>query len=230
MRMRRNHIPFGVADLLARAAAFCVVVVGGCVVQAEVALAVDVARVGGGDVASAARLWLDAGLSRAPALMLCLGLTVAVVPLALLGGMFRWMWQRPHNRYVPPPFLDDGVRSEFADGIVRVAHAEGRRGGRAWVDIETNLGLETCRVPVVGPLVRVGRDDSNEIAIADVTVHRFHALMRRAEDGRYVLLDLSSEGGNGVVLNGEAVQQAWLRSGDLIDLGRVRLRFSFEPA
>jgi FHA domain len=75
-------------------------------------------------------------------------------------------------------------------------------------------------------MVRIGREEDNEILLRHPTVHRYHALIRRSYDEGYEIADLSDETGNGVRVNGKKVTHGRLVDGDLIELGAARLRFS----
>ncbi len=68
----------------------------------------------------------------------------------------------------------------------------------------------------------IGRTDENDITIEHRSVSRNHAKLVREGD-RVRILDLKSA--NGVLVNDEEVEQAVLQSGDVVELGRVRLRF-----
>jgi pSer/pThr/pTyr-binding forkhead associated (FHA) protein len=68
----------------------------------------------------------------------------------------------------------------------------------------------------------LGRTDDNDIVLEHRSVSRNHAKLVR-EGERVRILDLKSA--NGVLVNGEEVEQHVLRSGDVIELGRVRIRF-----
>ena len=68
----------------------------------------------------------------------------------------------------------------------------------------------------------IGRTDENDITVEHRSVSRNHAKLVREGD-RTRILDLKSA--NGVLVNDEEVEQAVLQSGDVIELGRVRMRF-----
>jgi ABC transport system ATP-binding/permease protein len=70
------------------------------------------------------------------------------------------------------------------------------------------------------PIVCIGRTDENDITLADVSVSRHHARLKRQDDGGYVLTDLSSS--NGTLLQSRRVVQsarAW--HGDRVQFGNV---------
>ncbi len=70
----------------------------------------------------------------------------------------------------------------------------------------------------------VGRSSENPVSIADTSVSRKHALVRRTDRG-WALSDLGS--GNGTLLNDEPVtDETELSEGDVITMGDTQLRFS----
>ncbi len=68
----------------------------------------------------------------------------------------------------------------------------------------------------------IGRTPENDIVLNHKSISRHHAKITR-EGNRYVILDLESA--NGVRVGGSAQDRAELQSGDVIELGEVRLRF-----
>jgi pSer/pThr/pTyr-binding forkhead associated (FHA) protein len=68
----------------------------------------------------------------------------------------------------------------------------------------------------------LGRTDDNDIVIEHRSISRNHAKFVRQGE-RVQVLDLKSA--NGVLVNGNEVDQHTLRSGDVVELGRVKLRF-----
>jgi CRP-like cAMP-binding protein len=72
------------------------------------------------------------------------------------------------------------------------------------------------------PQVSIGRDKENDIHLSDLAVSRRHALVYLAE-GQAVVEDLGSS--NGTYLNGEKISKAVVRSGDILRIGSVTIRF-----
>jgi pSer/pThr/pTyr-binding forkhead associated (FHA) protein len=66
---------------------------------------------------------------------------------------------------------------------------------------------------------KIGRDNSNEIQLDDITVSRSHALITK-KDG-YQIKDLGSL--NGTYLNAIAVRDSKVNSGDEIQIGKYHL-------
>jgi len=68
----------------------------------------------------------------------------------------------------------------------------------------------------------VGRHPDSEIFLDDITVSRRHVVLDRTEGG-YVLRDVGSL--NGTYVNRERADEARLRHGDEVQIGRYRLSF-----
>ena len=70
----------------------------------------------------------------------------------------------------------------------------------------------------------VGRTATEDIVIAHASVSRDHAAITHNPDtGRYTIADLRSR--NGVRVNGERCIAMELRTGDIVELGHIRMRF-----
>ncbi|WP_460165615.1 FHA domain-containing protein [Thermostilla marina] len=65
--------------------------------------------------------------------------------------------------------------------------------------------------------ITIGREDGNVIQLNDERVSRYHAKILE-DQGRLVITDLAST--NGTKVNGESIQVALIRPGDLIGIGR----------
>src|SRR5260370_34623504 len=82
------------------------------------------------------------------------------------------------------------------------------------------IGGENRLFPLTGGRVRLGRGGDNDIVLADVSVSRNHAEIRRGPDGWHIH-DLKST--NGVEINRVPVRSAPLRPGDRITIGAFEL-------
>lgn len=71
--------------------------------------------------------------------------------------------------------------------------------------------------------LRVGRTDDNDIAIDHRSLSRTHCKVVREDSGEWRVLDMESA--NGLMVNGESYAQATLRSGDVVELGHVKMKF-----
>jgi pSer/pThr/pTyr-binding forkhead associated (FHA) protein len=78
------------------------------------------------------------------------------------------------------------------------------------------------RFPLAEPVTRLGRHPDSEISLDDITVSRRHAEIERTPDG-YVVRDAGSL--NGTYVNQERIDQAVLRHGDELQIGKFRLVF-----
>jgi pSer/pThr/pTyr-binding forkhead associated (FHA) protein/uncharacterized RDD family membrane protein YckC len=70
--------------------------------------------------------------------------------------------------------------------------------------------------------VQIGRELDNVLRLADPSISRHHAVVRRTTTG-YEIEDLGSS--NGVLLNGAKVQISALKDGDRVTLGQVQVSF-----
>lgn len=180
--------------------------------------------------------WLAASYARAPALVLGLVALMAVPPLALLG---LWVSRREAQSVAVSEArtqvrrVSRGAKAEPRDGV-RTGHIP-LRPLEAWVEVvkggeSASPPAREQRYSLARTLLRIGRETDNDICLQDITVHRYHAAIHRTEDAEFVITDLSSTHGNGVVVNGRAVAEARLASGDIIELGNAQLKFSAAPS
>jgi pSer/pThr/pTyr-binding forkhead associated (FHA) protein len=92
------------------------------------------------------------------------------------------------------------------------------------------VGMPGEQYAIGRTMVRIGREEDNDICLSAHTVHRYHAVIRRTTEGDVVITDLSGDDGNGVLVNGVRVTEARLTRGDMISVGEVKLRFDARPA
>jgi hypothetical protein len=174
--------------------------------------------------------WMVASYERAPALLFGLAALLAVPPLVMAGVVL--------NRRGAAAAASAGDLTQIATQMVAKTRSKPERrqgvteGPRwpteAWIEIEG--GPQGARHGIGRTVVRIGREGDNDVCLSEMTVHRYHAAVHRTEDADFVITDLSSEGGNGVKVNGKAVAEARLEDGDLIELGLARLKFVATPA
>ncbi|MFZ5471960.1 MAG: FHA domain-containing protein [Myxococcota bacterium] len=69
----------------------------------------------------------------------------------------------------------------------------------------------------------IGRTEENDITLDHRSLSRTHATIVREDDGEWRVVDQQSA--NGLTVNGEPYAQAALQSGDVIELGHVKVRF-----
>jgi two-component system, NtrC family, sensor kinase len=79
------------------------------------------------------------------------------------------------------------------------------------------------RFELAGPIIRVGRDSSNNIQLHDTEVSRHHAEIRRLENA-FNVFDLNSS--NGTYVNGQRFREHLLQSGDQLQMGSTLMLFT----
>ena len=77
-----------------------------------------------------------------------------------------------------------------------------------------------------GSTIHIGRAASNDITLPHSSISRTHALLEGKHD---VWMVTDQHSANGVLLNGVRIDRAELKSGDVIGLGDIKLRFE-DPA
>lgn len=169
------------------------------------------------EAASELAAWIGDSYARAPALVLGLALLAAAPVVALAGLVMRSApLDQERTRLVRGGRVGGEDSTTVTRGLERPsALAEG------WIEIDGQPGR---RIKIGRGLVRVGREDDNDIRLAQRTVHRYHAVIHRNSDGEHVVTDLSGDG-NGVLLNGRRVVESRLADGDIISIGGESLRF-----
>lgn len=86
-----------------------------------------------------------------------------------------------------------------------------------------NTELAGREFALVRTEIRIGRTEDNDVAVDHRSLSRLHAKVVREETGEWRILDMESA--NGVSVNGERYAQVSLRSGDVIELGHVKMKF-----
>ncbi len=71
-------------------------------------------------------------------------------------------------------------------------------------------------------LLKIGRAADNEVVVADLSVSRYHAELRKDPHGGYVIFDLGSH--NGTYVNGQRVGSAPVTERDIIAIGPATFR------
>lgn len=150
--------------------------------------------------------------------MLGLGLAIAL-PLLAIAFRVRRVGMSPDATRLYRPGRDDddvAVEAELADDAV--PHTE-----LPFVEVESGGKGMRCAIP--GDMLRIGREDDNDIRIPSGAVHRYHAAIYRKDYDDWHITDLSGVEGNGLIVNGRRCCEARLNDGDLIQLGPGKLRF-----
>ncbi len=91
--------------------------------------------------------------------------------------------------------------------------------------IEESSLLGLGRVEITRGLFKIGRGKHCDLTLADKSISKNHAWIVR-DSGDWVIRDLNST--NGISVNDRFVESETLEHGDLIEIGRVKLRFESE--
>ncbi len=168
----------------------------------------------------------EMGYQKVPALMLVLSALLVLPVVALVSLTVHRAARRKASRSA----LRAAQRRAEAGGDWT---REGLSGttipawqSQAWLSIE---GGRVGTVPLAGQTIRIGRHEDNDIRLADSSVHRYHAVIQRTAEEGFVITDVSGKEGNGVRINGMRTAQAQLADGDVIELGRAKLKFENAP-
>src|SRR5262244_2107661 len=76
--------------------------------------------------------------------------------------------------------------------------------------------------PITDSSLKIGKAPENDVVIDSPTVSRNHLIIRRQGD-RFLVEDLQST--NGTFIDGAQIREAYLKPGQLLELGDVQLRF-----
>jgi pSer/pThr/pTyr-binding forkhead associated (FHA) protein len=116
------------------------------------------------------------------------------------------------ERFDPIACLDERARHS--------ASTTDRLGPGRYVEVQGPQ--RTLHIPLGAGATHIGRGLSADLHIDESSVSRRHAILVPRPTGARILDDRSA---NGTFVNGTRVQQADLRNGDVIVIGRVVLRY-----
>jgi transcriptional regulator with PAS, ATPase and Fis domain len=83
---------------------------------------------------------------------------------------------------------------------------------------------EILRLPLTGPVFKIGRHPSNDLTLPDEEISRFHAFFELQENVYWVI----DQSRNGTFVNGKRIQKAPLKDKDEIRAGGWRIVFTDE--
>jgi hypothetical protein len=168
---------------------------------------------------------LAAGYQRAPALVLVLSALLVLPAAALLSfGLQAAAHRRAKRAASRAAQLRAGATEQSSEEPT--SDAAPLWPHQAWLTLQDG-GAGT--LPLAGQTIRIGRHQDNDIRLPDTSVHRYHAVIEQTVDEEFVITDLSGTEGNGVRVNGERLARAQLADGDIIELGRTRMKFESVP-
>ena len=167
------------------------------------------------------RALLAAGYARAPALLIAL-CAFLVLPVAALISLLvqRLAGRRQRGAAIRAAQLRAADAEPVGD--MPATSEMALWSEEAWLTVD-GPGLRT--LPLDSRLIRIGRDQENDIRLSDASVHRYHAVIERTPEAAFEIVDISGEDGNGILINGARQSRARLCDGDVIKLGRSCLKF-----
>ncbi len=83
-------------------------------------------------------------------------------------------------------------------------------------------GVPEKRYEIKRTIVAIGSSDDNDIILKDKAVSRHHAKIR-IEGKKHFIYDLAST--NGTRVNGRKITKKWIKEGDTIEVGHIRMTF-----
>ncbi|MBK7862311.1 MAG: FHA domain-containing protein [Archangiaceae bacterium] len=131
----------------------------------------------------------------------------------------------------PVPAEEAAGARRQSTAIIRMDQVEQNRA-RQILDIDAaeaprlivlNTELAGREYSCVRTELKLGRTDENDIAIDHRSLSRTHCKIVREDTGEWRVIDMQSA--NGLMVNGESYAQSALRSGDVIELGHVKMKF-----
>jgi hypothetical protein len=153
----------------------------------------------------------------APALTV--GLVLAVL-LPILSSLIRLSKPLTRSKDATRLYRPKPGRTDAFDAAVVQGPAIPRR--QPFIEIENGRGM---RCAILRDMLRIGREDDNDIRIPSRYVHRYHAAIHREDYDNWHITDLTGVESNGLIVNGKRCCEARLSDGDLIQLGPGKLRF-----
>lgn len=172
-------------------------------------------------------VWLAVGFEKAPALVIGIAAMLALLPLTVVGRLLL------RSRYSELTLALRRGRPHPDDATGRTTEVA-QWPADAWVELSggelSGGGGDRSSYWIGRRMVRIGRDDDNDLQLPVGTVHRHHAVIHHTDDAEFMIKDLSSADGNGVVVNGKRVGEARLRHGDTVMLGEAVLKFHLQFA
>ncbi|MHA1538557.1 MAG: FHA domain-containing protein [Alphaproteobacteria bacterium] len=160
-----------------------------------------------------------------------------IVPITLpklpISGQVRRLFDKKNRPWTIAAILALLAVLAIAIWLVREMQKRRRTVGASTVRLPAIayldfIGKNAGRSEMCHPALRIGRNEGNDVTLADNSISSFHAEIHRKRDGSFIITDLDSK--NGVFLNDEVVEMAELKDGDEVELGDVRFRFSLSRA
>ena len=168
---------------------------------------------------------LEAAYQRAPVFVIVLSALLLLPVVALASYVVQRAMRHKSQRAAMEAMVRKAESTQWPDeGPVGRSIPLHRH--EAWLMIGEGGGH---MLPLTAHMTRIGRHPDNDIRLPDPSVHRYHAVIERTVDAEFIITDLSGKEGNGVRINGERLERAHLVDGDIVELGRTRLKFESVP-
>lgn len=163
---------------------------------------------------------------QAPVLLVALSVVLLIPFLMMTGWLMRLRWPASGGAMTKRILSTEHRKSSAPELTGRSVMPEAPPRPMP-ATIERLSGDNTIETYPFGSLemLRLGREDDNDICFEDATVHRYHAVIRRTTDAGYIISDISQHNGNGVFINGRRTREASLKDGDEIGLGKAKFVF-----
>ncbi len=156
--------------------------------------------------------WIQIKYAEAPALVLGLGVALALPAIATTGAIVRLLLRGSRAPDIDPiPTVKTRPLSAWRQSAFLVL-----AGNNSY---EINQGM-----------VRIGRESDNDLCLSDPTVHRYHAVLERSPDAEFMISYIGDPDHDGLLINGRAAQRQRLRGGEVLEIGSIKLRFALSPA
>jgi len=165
----------------------------------------------------------------APVVSGALGIAVIAIAVGALVVAALVVLRRPNvvNNIV----RDAGAKvKEVTEPFIPTPHrgAAKNKQGKAYLErIDETVPGPHPTIELIGDNLRLGRDETlAQIAINDKSVSRLHARITEEAEGLFFIHDEGSTSGTWVNYKQVSMTGQQLREGDVVNLGRVQLRFS----
>ncbi len=115
----------------------------------------------------------------------------------------------------------------FAVILLWLRFSAHRNGPRPYAYLYYLSRRKLVKSEITNPIFRIGRHPNNDLRLSERSVSRFHAEIVRNQNGSFSIYDMRSR--NGIKVGMRPVESTVLAEGDVIDIGRMRLRFTKFP-
>jgi hypothetical protein len=134
----------------------------------------------------------------------------------------------PAIRFIPDSSIEHGsftITTELSPKL-DTTHSMAAAPSAVSLPQGAHIILNEEHIPLVLPVVNIGRRNDNHIQLNDRNVSRVHAQIR-ARGQNFLIIDLGST--TGTFLNDNQIRQAILHSGDVISIGNQKMIYFENP-